>query len=588
MIDLTCTRKGPRMRRPLDAVTTASFVLFVMFTGSITPPADAQELAKTAALESSGDLGTQLKAGVMIGLIDRTDAEAIAKVITDFEDVDPNDRTGKGDPKNAESPDGREPRPVWAVFALPEGGSLRTLLEPEFLPRDVAFLNDRLAIDPGVLVIVETLLADYAEQFDRDRRDVLDALATARHAASLASPDVQASLDAVASATIDRGRTLEMLRMQGRDKGDPAAAEKWADWALTEAAALQRRVAALQVRRNGLETPRVSPERAISAALDRVAAFRSSRPVWRRSLEDDLSTTLSSDQRTELDAALADLRTEHGRRNRRFAGDEIDFDAAARAVGVPDLWPSDEPSLAGSVAELASLVDARTDARIACESAALRGHLHDLIGDERAVERAARLLEDAADVRVSAEIAVRDRTLAIAESWTEAVGATSPAVAEALRLEIRRQAFPAQMRSRWCESAIAASLDMTDLDPPARAAIEELAAVLEARLELIREQAIRERLRREVLIARAMAEASVDDYASAKSMDERTWQEPGAEDFDRLDVEIETALRGIMTPTQFERIPPRSPVGSGAMPKRDVGKDSKTGTAASSGKSAKK
>jgi hypothetical protein len=240
------------------------------------------------------------------------------------------------------------------------------------------------------------------------------------------------------------------------------------------------------------------------------------------------------------------------------------------------------------VAELASLVDARTDARIACESAALRGHLHDLIGDERAVERAARLLEDAADVRVSAEIAVRDRTLAIAESWTEAVGATSPAVAEALRLEIRRQAFPAQMRSRWCESAIAASLDMTDLDPPARAAIEELAAVLEARLELIREQAIRERLRREVLIARAMAEASVDDYASAKSMDERTWQEPGAEDFDRLDVEIETALRGIMTPTQFERIPPRSPVGSGAMPKRDVGKDSKTGTAASSGKGAKK
>ncbi len=524
----------------------------------------------------------------MIGLIDRTDAEAIAKVITDFEGLAPNDRTGKGDPKNAESPDGREPRPVWAVFALPEGGSLRTLLEPEFLPRDVAFLNDRLAIDPGVLVIVETLLADYAEQFDRDRRDVLDALATARHAASLASPDVQASLDAVASATIDRGRTLEMLRMQGRDKGDPAAAEKWADWALTEAAALQRRVAALQVRRNGLETPRVSPERAISAALDRVAAFRSSRPVWRRSLEDDLSTTLSSDQRTELDAALADLRTEHGRRNRRFAGDEIDFDAAARAVGVPDLWPSDEPSLAGSVAELASLVDARTDARIACESAALRGHLHDLIGDERAVERAARLLEDAADVRVSAEIAVRDRTLAIAESWTEAVGATSPAVAEALRLEIRRQAFPAQMRSRWCESAIAASLDMTDLDPPARAAIEELAAVLEARLELIREQAIRERLRREVLIARAMAEASVDDYASAKSMDERTWQEPGAEDFDRLDVEIETALRGIMTPTQFERIPPRSPVGSGAMPRRDTGKDSKTGTATSSGKSAKK
>ncbi|MFM1832687.1 MAG: hypothetical protein RLZZ461_1003 [Planctomycetota bacterium] len=576
------------MRRPLDVVSTALLLLFVMSTGSITPHADAQESTKTAASEGSGDLGVQLKAGVMIGLIDMNDAEAIAKVITDFEGVAPDDRTGKGDPKNAESPDGREPRPVWAVFALPEGGSLRTLLEPEFLPRDAAFLNDRLTIDPGVLVIVGALLDDYRDRFERERRDVLDALAAARDHASRMSPEVQASLDAIATAAIDRTRMMDRFRAAGWATDDPAAAEKWADWASTEAAALQRRVIALQTIRDGREVPRVSPERTVSTALDRVAAFRSSRAVWRRSLEGDLAAALPSERRPELDAALDELRVEHGRRRGRFAGDAIDFHAAARAVDAPGSWPSDEPSLAEGMAELASLVDARTDARIACESAALRGHLHDLIGDERAVARAARLLEDAADVQVSAEIAVRDRTLAIAESWTEAVGATSPAVAEALRLEIRRQAFPAQMRSRWCESAIAASLDLTDLDAPSRAALEELAASLEARIELIREQAILDRLRREVRIARAMAEASVDDYASAKSMDERTWREPGAEDFDRLDVEIETALRGILTPTQFERLPPRAPVRSGAMPKRDTGKESKAGTAASSGKGTNK
>lgn len=543
------------MRRPLDVRTTASLLLLLMFTGSSTPHAGAQTPAKTAALESAGDLATQLKAGVMIGLIDRADAEAVAKVITDLEGVAPDDRAGKGDPKTADSPDGRKPRPVWAVFTLPEGGSLRTLLEPEFLPRDAAFLNDRLAIDPDVLVIVETLLADYAEQFDRERREVLDALAAARDHASLVSPEVQASLDAIATATIDRARTMEKFRAAGWATDDPAAAEKWADWASTEAAALQRRVAAVQAIRDGQEVPRVSPERTVSTALDRVAAFRSSRSVWRRSLEGDLAAALPSDQRTELDAALDELRTEHGRRNRRFAGDEIDFDAAARAVGAQGLWPANEPSLAGSVAELASLVDARTDARIACESIALRVHLLGMIGDERAVERAARLLEDAADVQVSAEIAVRDRTLALAESWTEAVEAASPEVADALRRVIRGQAFRTQMRSRWCESAIAASLGLTDLDPRTRTALEELAAGLEARIELIREQAIRERLRREVLIARAMAEASVDDYASAKSMDERTWREPGAEDFDRLDAELGMALRQLLTADQLERLP---------------------------------
>jgi len=576
------------MRRPLGIATTASLLLFVMSTGSITPRAGAQDSTKTVDSAGSGDLGTQLKAGVMIGLIDRTDAEAIAKVITNLEGAAPDDRAGKGDPKTAESPDGREPRPVWAVFALPEGGSLRTLLEPEFLPRDAAFLNDRLTIDPGVLVIVEALLADYRDRFERERRDVLDALAAARDHASRMSPEVQASLDAIATAAIDRTRTMERFRAAGWATDDPAAAEKWADWASTEAAALQRRVVALQTIRDGREVPRVSPERTVSAALDRVAAFRSSRPVWRRSLEGDLAAALPSERRPELDAALDELRVEHGRRRGRFAGDAIDFHAAARAVDDPASWRPDDPPLAEGMAELASLVDARTDARLACESAALRGHLHDLIGDERAVERAARLLEDAADVQVSAEIAVRDRTLAIAESWTEAVGATSPAVADALRLALRGQAFRAQMRSRWCESAIVASLGLTDLDPRTRAALEELAAGLEARIELIREQAIRERLRREGLIARAMAEASVDGYASAKSMDERTWREPGAEEFDRLDAEIETALRGILTPAQFERLPPRAPAGSGARPKRDTGRDSKAGTATSSGKGGKK
>lgn len=582
------------MKAPLTIALTA----MLLAISTVEATATAQDTGKSTVSDGGGDLGTQIKAAVMLGMIDRDDARDLAKAIMELE--------GGKAPRNSNGGGGKggaaketKSVPVWEVFALPGDGALNTLLEPEYLPRDAAFLSNELAIDAGASAIVETLLDDYASLFERERRDVLDAVTAARRAGAMLAPEIDAELDAVAAAIIDRNAAIENLRGAATGKGgdaDPAVMETWIDWAVAEAAGLQRRVMALEAARAESRSSSASPERAASAALGRVMAFRASRVEWRRSFEENLAAIVPAEKTESLATTLARLRSEHGRRSGRFAGDSIDLDAAWRAT--PSGMTLDDASIRsvetaierGSV-ELASLIDARNLARIGTEVAALRGYLEGFTDDQRGIERAARTVEDAADLQVSAEVAVRDLTLMIAEAMTEAAAEGSPSVGASLRSEIRERAFRQQMRPRWSEEAIDVTLGLEDLTDEQRSEILSLAEHIGPQLERIRELAIEERLRREVRIARAMAEAIVDDHASAKSLDEETWMEPEREQFDRLDAEIDAALRGILTPDQLERLPRHPSIGTQPDPKQDPkrasGKNVGTGSKASPAKGRK-
>ena len=554
--------------------------------------ATVQDAGKSATSNGAGDLGTQIKAGVMLGLIERDDARDLAKAIMELEG-ERNPRKPDGGGKNGGTAEESKSIPVWAVFALPGGGALTTLLEPEYLPRDAAFLTKELAIDAGASAIVETLLDDYTSLFERERREVLDAVAAARRASAMMTPEIDAALASVAAAVIDRDAAMDDLRAGAAGKGgeaDPASMEKWIDWAVAEAAGLQRRVAALQAIRAESQGSTESPERASAAALGRALAFRMSRDQWRRAFEEDLAAVVPAEESEMLARTLARLRSEHGRRRGRFGGDSIDLDAAWQVtrsgMTLDDATiRSIEAAIERRCLEFASLVDARTLARIATELAALRGYLEGLAGDPRGVERAARTLEDAADVQVSAELAVRDLTLMIAEELTTAAAADSPTLKTSLRSEIRQRAFPQQMRPRWSEKAIDVTLGLEDLDDEQRAAVLSLAEQVMPRTEQIRERAIEERLRREVRIARAMAEAIVDDFASAKSMDEETWEEPEQDDFERLDSEVGAALRRLLSPAQLERLPPHVSIGTRSDAKSASGKSAENKPRSGSGAS---
>lgn len=588
------------MRFPLAiAITT---MLLGMPTMNAT--ARAQDAGKPTTAAGPGDIGEQIKAGVMMGMIERSQARELAKIIMELEKTADPRRPNRAGRKGGEAAEGK-PTPAWETFALPGGGALTTLLEPEYLPRDASFLADELAIARGDSAIVETLLDDYSSRFDLERRAVFEALADARRASAAARPEIEAALDAIVDASIDRDAALDNLRGRssgkdgaGKDGGgaDPATMEKWIDWAVIQAEGLQRRVVALQAVRDASSSSTESPDRASAAALGRVMAFRSSREALRRSLEEDLAAIVPAEQKDTLDSTLARLRTEHGRRSGRFGGDAVDLEAAWRAT-ISDL-PLDEASTRSGeeavddrASELAALIDARTLARINTELAALRGYLDGIAGDQRGVDRAARALEDAADLQVSAEIAVRDLTLAIAQAMIESVETGSPAFGERLRAEIRSRAFRQQMRPRWSEKAIDATLGLEDLTDDQRAAVLSLVEYLGPQLDRIRDRAIEERLRREVRIARAMAEAIVDGYASAKSMDEETWVEPERDAFDRLDTQAGTALRQLLTPDQLERLPGHPSIGTQVDPKQDPkrasGKNAGTGSKGASGKGRK-
>lgn len=586
--------RKPAMRTPLT--TTIAIGAMLLGLPTLGAVAAVQDAGKSTTSDGGGDLDEQIKAGVMLGMIERSDARDLAKAIMELEG-EKAPRSSNGGEKNGGAAEETKPMPAWEVFALPGGGSLTTLLEPEYLPRDASFLADELAIAGGSSAIVETLLDDYANRFDLERRAVFEALADARRASAANRPEITAALDAIADAIIDRDAALDNLRGGGAGKdgggADPATMEKWIDWAVIQAEGLQRRVVALQVDRPPASSSTPSPDRASAAALGRVMAFRSSREALRRSLEEDLAAIVPTAQKDTLNSTLARLRTEHGRRNGRFGGDSVDLKAAWRAAASE--LPVDEASTRSGqkavddrASELAALVDARTLARINTELAALRGYLDAMAGDQRGVDRAARALEDAADLQVSAEIAVRDLTLAIAQTMIESVETDSPAFGERLRAEIRSRAFRQQMRPRWSEKAIEVTLGLEDLTDDQRAAVLSLVEYFGPQLDRIRDRAIEERLRREVRIARAMAESIVDEYASAKSMDEETWVEPERDAFERIDAEVGTALRQLLTPDQLERLPGHPSIGTQVDPKQDPkrasGKNAGTGSKGASGK----
>jgi hypothetical protein len=135
------------------------------------------------------------------------------------------------------------------------------------------------------------------------------------------------------------------------------------------------------------------------------------------------------------------------------------------------------------------------------------------------------------------------------------------------------------------------TLGLEDLTDDQRTAVLSLVEFVGPQLDRIRDRAIEERLQREVRIARAMAEASVDDYASAKSMDAETWMEPERDAFERLDAEVGMALRQLLTVDQLERLPGHPSIRTQADRAQDPKWDSKgtsnTGSKGAPGKGRK-
>ena len=110
-------------------------------------------------------LGQSLKAAVMSGQMDGDEAKALWDAV--MAEVKGGDRNRNDVQKERESLQGNEePKAYIGRLIPPDPTRPSRLLEPEFLPRDVQFLANRLDLDSDRAGIVENIIRDYTRAFE--------------------------------------------------------------------------------------------------------------------------------------------------------------------------------------------------------------------------------------------------------------------------------------------------------------------------------------------------------------------------------------------------------------------------------------
>jgi hypothetical protein len=112
------------------------------------------------------------------------------------------------------------------------------------------------------------------------------------------------------------------------------------------------------------------------------------------------------------------------------------------------------------------------------------------------------------------------------------------------------------MRQRWCQKALAQSLEMDDLDEDVLLELIAIQEDIAPQIEVMREQAIQQRLQHEPRIARDRIERLRDQQARSK-LGILSFQEPNHLEFQRLDDQVESQLLALVGEERFRTLPRR-------------------------------
>ena len=518
--------------------------------------------------DSNPDLkafGGELKAAVLLGILDEESARDLYFEILEFEYAD---QKGEGDELGDEAKlkedDQRRGGMTFARFMIGDEADFTTLLRPEYLSRDLQPLARAVGGEAAVVAVIESLLEDYERAFETASAEFQDSLerTSKGHEFDL----VRETLDLISTTPLTRDEIDRRLLNVGNGKGlgarDPA---RVGDWAEKNILGLQSRIERLRdivVDRQEKITAKgeVQSTREILAMME---ALRRTRKMLRQQFEADLRSVISEMNREDIEAALVQIRLEHGRLDARFGGADIDVASAVRRTGIEsELEQSSRDRLQSQNIRIADLIDVRTTTRIEREVRSARLLTAEVDGAEDEMIRQSKSVMDAANREISAGIAVRDANLALMMDMHASILESDPTLAAEFLEETRRDGFPDQMRRRWCERALEAAILIPDLDSETMDPILGLEKYAVSRLVELRARAINDRLEIEPRIARAMADGMEDDFAAAKSMGEETWREPGFEQFDRLDDEVGRRLLAILGRAGVDTLPRHASLGT--------------------------
>ena len=512
-------------------------------------------------------LGGELKAARLFGLLDDEQAEQMYFEILEFQFGEEKGAEGDGkgkDGREMDEDDKRRGGMTFARFIVRDGGDFTTLLRPEFLPRDVELMTEAVAEDPAMIAVIESLLEDYQREFEEKSRAFQDSLDLAR--AGYEFDLVDQTLSLIPEVPMSREEVDRRVDVWNAEKGlgrrDPAMV---ADWANRMISSLQTRVRKLReviaARSAEIEAEGGAPSARELLAM--MAALRQARLELRQVLEANLESVIAETMTPDIEAALDRIRLEHGRIDARFGGSDIDLERAVRRTELPmETETAILEEMIEANAVIADLIDARTAARVEREAMSARLLAAEVENDDARMSQRSKAVMTAADREIAAGLAVRDAILGQMNLiHTNLVEVDPELAADFLRIA-RRDGFPDQMRRRWCERAIEAAVLIPELDPEVIEAILELQFYVIERLTELQARAIEERLELEPRVSRAMVDGLEDDYASAKGMGDETWREPGFERFDRLDDEIGRQLLAILGPELVTSLPPHGSLGT--------------------------
>ena len=542
------------------------------------------------------ELGTTLKAAAMSGVISGEEARKIygrvveaakASYVRDFGDPGEKEGAAAGFDAKTNVARLRSPRPE----------QVQVLVQTEFLRRDLQLLKDALDLDRTQMVIAETLLEDYWEAFELAAAPLRETLTQYRGSTinsyiAFALDDAGVRLNAAVDNARRADRDEAMARMQetlsriDEEKSespeeDRKRYEAWKESMIAATSELDNRLVAIRERTTAQLNDMRRDDATITAdhLLRMARQLRADRAQLRIDLTESIELIATKEQRGEenslFDAVMARIRIRMLLPQGRFGGESMNLWAALTEVS-RDLDAREECGDDGPLeyAEewldawtpgIAARLDARTDATIDREIAgiefrAVRDRIAAANGepvfeiDERRLAAAIDPYVAALRREVAVSVAARDALLTLLNESTAALNEAYPEseLASRLRDTSLRSGFPVETRRRWAERAMAAALELGDLEDEVFEALLLLDAEIASELEALRTTAIDQRIQRDPKLARDFIEAEFED--AEIEFDDNMWREVEYAAFAAIDERTETQLQAMLTPDQFESL----------------------------------
>jgi len=415
-------------------------------------------------------------------------------------------------------------------------------LTPDFARHDLPTLRADLRLDPEQTAIVEALITDYSEQFEKALGEVRDDLRAAQSALGFEDPAIEQQREDIQEQI---AATLESMQ---RDLEHPPAGadvneirEKYQQ-SLKE---LDAQLRALQ----GPVTDASQVAKMFDEASRRLEQWRARKREMREKFETDLQAILRPDQQPLWEPLARKFLRQATLGRGRLQGESLDLTLLVR-----DARPPLDSAQKEKVAQAMQAYEAQLDAALRARNQLIESSERGLFTAVAAADRAA--LASIIGRQTQARVAVRDANDQAAAAIASALGGD---VGAKFLQSYQRRAYPQVFRDTPTMRLIKAARELPGLTAEQVSALGQLQTAYEQEVAATDEQVLQAVRQHEPAL---LTLREVHRLLPPKPEDEATERDRGPdgvqEAFARRNAmgqKFEAQLQGILGEEMFERLP---------------------------------